>query len=203
MNRFIEGVTKMVNFKISKRKTALKYALLLTTSSFLSFNNAQAGKFKEIPFYEYEGQKETNKFILQFDDDEGRREAGATIEIGKIDNVLQELEISIESNLKKGHKIIGIDFSSSDLNNKKLDFINSFLNKRGIFPEYNLDETGVDLIKEKTFIKPNFYEEETEDSLEIKQKIPQNYKFEVLRSIKIPQHQMKSFHEDSNSDEDM
>ena len=199
----------MVNFKISKRKTALKYALLLT-ASFLSFNNAQAGKFKEIPFYEEEGQKYTNKVILQFDDDEGRRGYGFTIETGKIKNILQELETSIETNIKKNNKILGIDFSNSDLTEEDFKIVAGFVNDKfsnimnniQIENFYNLDETDINLFKEHSIIKKmNIYEEETEDSLEMKEKTPyQGFKCEVLRSVKITPSQIKSLHEDSDED---
>lgn len=101
--------------------------LLLGVCSFLFFNDIQAGKFKEVPFYEAEGQTYTNKIVLQFDDDEGRREVGATIEIGRIDGVIDELNISIEKNVKKGHQIAGIDFSNTDLINEELGKIVKFL----------------------------------------------------------------------------
>ena len=115
----------MTKFKISYRKAFFKKALLLTVCSFFSFDNIYAGKFREIPL-EDEGST-TPKVILQYDDDEGRREVGATVEIGKIDRVIQDLKSSIEKNSKKGNKIVGVDFSETDLINEELGKIVAML----------------------------------------------------------------------------
>ena len=105
----------------------MKKILLLSVCSLFAFGDAYAGKFKEIPFYENEGQTYTNKIVLQFDDEEERREVGATVEIGRIDGVIDELNISIEKNIKKGHQIAGIDFSNTDLINEELGKVVKFL----------------------------------------------------------------------------
>jgi hypothetical protein len=96
----------------------MKKVLLLGVCSLFVFNNAYACKFKELLVEDKQFMMQ--KVILQYDDDEGRREAGATIEINKIDDVIRELNTSIKTNLKKGYKIIGVDFSNTDLINEEL-----------------------------------------------------------------------------------
>lgn len=173
----------------------MKKVLLLGICSLFVLNEAHAGKFKEVPINEKEA-------YLQYDDDEGRRGYGFTIEIGKIDRLLQELEDSIKSTFNKGYQIVGVDFSNSDLTNEKFQKINSFIEHKVGKLNYNLDETDVDLFKDPIIMKGSkIYEEETEDSLEIKQKTPhQGFKCEVLRSIKITPSQIKSLYEDSDED---
>jgi len=208
MNRFIEGVTKMVNFKISKRKTALKYALLLT-ASFLSFNNAQAGKFKEIPIKEKE-------IYLQYDDDEGRRDYEFTIEIGNRDKFLQELENSIKLTSNKGLQVIGVDFSNSDLTDTDLFDVFSILQKYKI-PRSNISNTHIENVGDEEIVDVSQVNvlslpkksqhliieykdmEDKEDTLEMQENTSKNYKFKVLRSIQIPQYKGKLY-EDSDSD---
>ena len=94
----------------------MKKVLLLSVCSLFALNDAYAGKFKEIPINE-------KGVYLQYDDDEDRRGYGFTIEIGKIDKLLQALESSIKTIISRGHTIVGIDFSNSDLTNEKFEKI--------------------------------------------------------------------------------
>lgn len=137
---------EMVNFKISNHKAFFKKALLLTVFSSFSFNNVYAGKFREIPIEdEYSS---TSKVILQYDDDEGRREAGSTVEIGKIKNVINDLNSSIETNIKKGNIIVGVDFSETDLINEELGKIVDLLSSKLKTINYlNLSDTHTNALE--------------------------------------------------------
>lgn len=132
----------------------MKKVLLLGVCSLFALNDAQAGKFKEIfP----DDQKSINsKIILQFDDDEERRGAGATIEIGKIGNVLKELGKSIEENHKKGYQIVSIDFSNSDLVEDEVSDLLKFLKSCKIkIPYLNVSSTHVELVSDNEIVDIN------------------------------------------------
>lgn len=133
----------MVNFKIN-HKTAFRKALLLTVCSFFSFNNAQAGKFKEIPI-------KGKEVYLQYDDDEGRRDYGFTIEIGNRDKFLQELENSIKAIFNKGYNITAVDFSNSDLTDTDLFDVFSKLKLYEI-PHSNISNTHIENVSDEEII---------------------------------------------------
>lgn len=191
----------------------MKKVLLLGVCSFLFLSDAQAGKFKEITLFEEEGHKPTNKVILRFDDDEGRREVGATVETGNVKILQGTLEESIKKSLEKGLFVVGLDFSNSDLMNEDFNVINSFVSlnfnyitggviKIGNF-NYNLDETDVDLFKENIFIKDNYEEKNIkigeEDKREREKSLYQGYKPEIIRVVNAPK-SFNLYYDDNKED---
>jgi hypothetical protein len=164
-----------------------KISVLALVALFTSVAPLLAGKFKEIP--------KEGGVILQYDDDEGRRGSGFTIEVGHVEDDIKELEKSINSCLNRGEKIVEIDFSNSDLTNKDYQLISEFLIDKKIDSNLlKVDETDVDFLKEN--ISPNY----TKDINQQKAEEEYQYQIQMMKSMDIPKNTKKIYEDNSDSD---
>ena len=140
VREFFIGGYKMRNYKKTFKQTF--FLIFLSVCCFLfPFSKSYAGKFKEISYDDGVGLKGV---ILQFDDDEGRRDAKVIIRIDNLEKEISELANTIKITQGSGKNIVAVDFSDSDLTQECLFCILSLLKQYKI-PFLDISDTYDDI----------------------------------------------------------